>query len=209
MRFQPFSQYEESPENGVLEVSPVVLATFAQPVADRSVTVVANSADKTGKSVLVEVTGPGYQGWRPPAAYGGQDVTQYDAENPYAPSNPSIYGSDIVVTRGKQSTSTITVEVQVKNPVLAKAGLGNDFIWESVTAPVELKASFSGEVYVTWGSTKPSANGVGVVKLPDALSSATKMRLRINEIDYYADSTAPTSVNTQYRRPFVSHIPIN
>ncbi len=69
-RFQPYSIPPGTEQGQAVEVSPVVLATFAQPVPDRSVSVVANTADKTGLTVLVSVIGPAYQGWRPPIDLG-------------------------------------------------------------------------------------------------------------------------------------------
>jgi hypothetical protein len=35
------------------------------------------------------------------------------------------------------------------------------------------------------------------------------MRLRVSELDYYAGTEPPTSVDTSLRRPFVSLIPLN
>ncbi len=117
----------------------MVTATFAQPVPDRSVSVVTDTADKTGKTVVVTVTGPAYQGWRPPADLGGQEVIQYDADNQFAPSNPSIYGSDIDETVGTLHTSTMLVEVQIQNEVLNKLGIEGDLAWQTTTTgPVRL-----------------------------------------------------------------------
>jgi hypothetical protein len=208
VRFQPYSIPVGGIVGGTVEVSPVVTATFAQPVPDRSVSVVTDSADKTGKTVTVTVSGPAYQGWRPPADLGGQGSIQYDADNLYAPSNPSIYGADIVETRGTQHTSTMVVEVQIQNEVLNKLGIEGDLAWQTTsTGPVLLPPTFSGEVFVTWGGTGPG--GGGAVVLPEPVTSATKMRLRISEIDYYADDVAPAAVDTTFRRPFVTLIPLN
>jgi hypothetical protein len=202
LRRDPFSlQYQE--------VSHVVLATFAQPVPDRSVSIIANSDDKTHKSVLVSVTGPAYQGFRPPLSEGGQEVIQYDANNPFAPSNPTIYGSGEKYTAGRQTTSLMVVEVQVQNTVLNKVGLKGDLAWKTVDGPFELQPTFSGEVFVTWGSHHAAVQGNGVIKLPDATTGTVKMRLKISEIDYYAEESPPTVVDTRYRRPFVAFIPIN
>ena len=188
----------------------MVTATFAQPVPDRSVSVVTDTADKTGKTVSVTVTGPAYQGWRPPEDLGTLPAIQYDADNRYAPSNPSIYGADIVETVGTQHTSTMVVEVQVQDEVLNKLGIEGDLAWKTTSAgPVLLPPTFSGEVFVTWGGSGSPAGGPGSVALPDPVTSATKMRLRISEIDYYPDATAPAAVNTSLRRPFVALIPLN
>lgn len=199
----------EGIEGGTVEVSPVVTATFAQPVPDRSVSVVTDTADKTGKTVLVTVTGPAYQGWRPPEDLGGETI-QYDANNPYAPSNPSIYGSDIDETIGTLHTSTMVVEVQIQDEVLNKLGIEGDLAWQTTgTGPVLLPPTFSGEVFVTWGGTGTIGGPSGAVVLPAPVTSTTKMRLRISEIDYYASDTAPAIVDTTFRRPFVTLIPLN
>ena len=208
VRFQPYSIPVEGIEGGTVEVSPVVTATFAQPVPDRSVSVVTDTADATGKTVLVTVTGPAYQGWRPPADLGGE-VIQYDANNPYAPSNPSIYGSDIDETVGTLHTSTMVVEVQIQDQVLNKLGIEGELAWQTTsTGPVLLPPSFSGEVFVTWGGSSPGGSS-GAVVLPHPVTSTTKMRLRISEIDYYTGDTAPAVVDTSFRRPFVTLIPLN
>jgi hypothetical protein len=127
--------------------------------SDRSVSVVADTAGKTGKTVVVTETGPAYQGWRPPAELGGQEVIQYDADNPFAPSNPSIYGSDIDETVGTLHTSTMVVEVQIQNEVLNKLGIEGDLAWQTITTgPVRLSPTFSGEVFVTLvASARPRA----------------------------------------------------
>ena len=209
VRFQPYSTptFGSSPV-GPLEVSPVVLATFAQPVPDRSVMVVPNGADPHGTSVLVTVKGPAYHGWRTPESLGGQDAIQYDADNPWSPQNPATYGVDFSATLGKRSTSTMVVEVQVQNGAMNKMGLSGDLAWQTIGAPTELLATFSNYVDVTWGAVV-GAQQRGAVKLPYPASSPTKMRLRISEIDYYEGASAPTVVDTSLRRPFVSIIPIN
>jgi hypothetical protein len=210
VRFQPYSIPVGGIVGGTVEVSPVVTATFAQPVPDRSVSVVTDTADKTGKTVVVTVTGPAYQGWRPPLDLGGQEVIQYDADNPFAPSNPSIYGSDIDETVGTLHTSTTVVEVQVQNEVLNKLGIEGDLAWQTTTTgPVLLSPTFSGEVFVTWGGVGSPGGGSGAVVLPDPVTSSTKMRLRISEIDYFAENEAPAVVDTRFRRPFVTLIPLN
>lgn len=209
-RFQPYSTYEADGPGalGPLEVSPVALAVFAQPVPDRSVSVTANTSDSTHKSVLVAVSGPGYQGWRPPVFQVQQanDVDQYDENNPDAPSSPYIYGSTGMVKT--KSTSTMAVEVQTLNATFVAAGLTGDLAWETVGAPQTLYPTFPGNSLVTWGK-KNSSGKPGVVTLPDATTSSTKMRLRISEIDYLPGDTAPSTVSTAYRRPFVCVIPIN
>jgi hypothetical protein len=210
VRFQPYSIPVGGIEGGTVEVSPVVTATFAQPVPDRSVSVVTDTADKTGKTVSVTVTGPAYQGWRSPQDLGSLPNIQYDADNLYAPSNTSIYGADIVETVGTQHTSTMVVEVQVQDEVLNKLGIEGDLAWKTTSAgPVLLPPTFSGEVFVTWGGSGSVGGNPGSVTLPDPVTSTTKMRLRISEIDYYPDDAAPAAVNTSLRRPFVTLIPLN
>jgi len=209
VRFQPYSTPTYGSSSvGPLEVSPVVLATFAQPVPDRSVSVLPNSSDKTNKSVLVSVTGPAYHGWRTPQNFGGSTQIQYDENNTWAPQDPATYGVDMAVAQGKRHTSTVVVEVQTQSSVLNKMGLSGDLAWETVGAPVRLPATFSSYVDVTWGATSTSPR-LGVVNVPYAVTGTTKMRLRISEIDYYEGTGAPTTVDTSLRRPFVSIIPIN
>ena len=48
--------------------------------------------------------------------------------------------------------------------------------------------------------------GAAPVKGTSALGP---LRLRISEIDFYTGSTAPAVVDTNYRRPFVVHIPLS
>jgi hypothetical protein len=207
-RFQPYSIPTDADFNSY-EVSPVVMATFAQPVPDRAVSVVTDASDKTGQTVIVTVTGPGYQGFRPPIALGSDPTLQYDGDNLYAPQNPSIYGAGIVNTEGTLHTSTMVAEVQIQSEVLNKLGLSGDFGWETSGEPVVLTPSFSGQVYVTWGGPGAQAGGGGLVPLPYPVTSTNKMRLRISEIDYYTGQGAPAVVNNTFRRPFVSLIPLN
>ncbi len=123
--------------------------------------------------------------------------------------NPSIYGSDIDETVGTLHTSTMVVEVQIQDQVLNKLGIEGDLAWQTTsTGPVLLPPSFSGEVFVTWGGSSPGGSS-GAVVLPHPVTSTTKMRLRISEIDYYTGDTAPAVVDTSFRRPFVTLIPLN
>jgi hypothetical protein len=158
----------------------------------------------------VSVTGPAYQGWRPPIDEGGQEAIQYDPDNQFAPSYPQLYGGDSAGTDGVQSTSTMVVEVQIQNEVYNKLGLEGDLAWETTSqGPVLLPPTFSGSVYVTWGNTGgPGPNAEGVVTIPDVVTSSVKMRLRISEIDYYG-SGVPAVVDTTNRRPFVCFVPLN
>jgi hypothetical protein len=209
VRFQPWS--EQYPQGDTVEVSPVVTATIVQPVADRTVSVIAYAADKSGRSVSVTVSGPGYLGWRPPGV--GTEISdeyfQYDLNNVYAPQDPAIYDVEMENASGSMHTSTVVVEVQVQDVALNKLGITGDLGWKAATAGaiVQLPATFpdDGSTIVTWGGSGRE----GLVFLPDALSSNTKMRLRISEIDYYAGTSAPTAVDTTLRRPFVSLIPLN
>jgi hypothetical protein len=76
VRFQPYA-YPGA------EVSPVVLATFAQPVASRAVSI----THVTPTLVRVQVSGPAYKGWRPPQVTAASSEgannqdTQYDTSN--------------------------------------------------------------------------------------------------------------------------------
>jgi len=90
------------------------------------------------------------------------------------------------------------VEVQVQN---TSQGLSGDLAWAPApgTSPVLMDAIFE-QSTVVWASD---------VTLPKPIGGPTKMRLRISEIDFYQSTSAPTSVDTTQRRPFVAHIPIN
>lgn len=212
-RFQPYSELYDVGET--IEVSPVVNATIVQPVPDRLVVVVPDTSDKTGQTVLVSVSGPGYQGWRPPnpAATTTDDHSyyfEYDGDNLYAPQNPEIYGSDISETVGTVHTSTIIVEVQEPNEALEKDGFEGDLVWgPSSVAGVRLIPEFTDTTLVIWGGTDAKLKTKGAVTLPYPLSSSHKMRLKISELDYYTESTVPEKVDTSFRRPFVSIIPLN
>ena len=208
VRFQPYSLDDPSSALGPIETSPVALATFAQPVPDRSVIVLPNTADATHSSVLVTVSGPGYQGFRPPQSIGGTPGLEYDPQNYYAPEDSRIYGTDIVNTLGTEHSSTVVAEVQIQNPALNKLGLIGELAWETLGTPTRLAPTFGSDTIVTWGTT-PSKKNNGLVKLPHPTSSTVKMRLRISEIDYYQGSTAPSTIDTSLRRPFVSIIDLN
>ena len=79
------------------------LVTFAQPVSDRSVSVVRNS-DGTFN---VTVSGPGYYGWRPISSDPSKSSTVQDSDNKYALHPNTGNGSG-----GTKATSTMVVEVQ-------------------------------------------------------------------------------------------------
>lgn len=200
VRFQPYS------EPGI-EVSPLTTATIAQPVADRLVVVLQNGADGTEKSVYVTVVGPGYQGWRSPTTlYNASGGEQYmrDGDNPYA---PQVYSTGGV---GSVHTSAMVVNVQVQDP---HQFLQGDLSWVNVGDPVRLEASFPGSTTVEWGPTSDNVRAGstpgGLVTLPAALSSSTKMRIRVSEIDFFGDDDSVRDVNTSVRRPFVAFIPLN
>jgi hypothetical protein len=194
VRFQPYSI-------AGAEISPVAVATFAQPVANRSVSVTSNANDKTNSSVFVSVSGPGYYGWRPPNTNPLSTTQQLDMENTYA-LHPYTSG-------GMRASSTMIVEVQTLD---TSSGLSGNLAW--VTAPenarVMLAQTFGGSNEVTWGLGASEA-----IQLPAALGSSTSMRLRISELDYYpfyeggSTPVTPAAVNTTFRRPFVAFIPIN
>jgi hypothetical protein len=185
VRFQPYSL------NGV-EISPTTTATIAQPVPDRFVTVVKDSADAS--KVIVTVTGPGYQGWRPvvdPVSGG----VQIDGHNP---DSPQVYDSG---TTGHETSSSMLVEVQAQD---TSTGLSGELSWKPITSPVRLPVTFSSEISVQWGG-EPT---LGSVALPQPIGSARKMRLRISEVDFLPANGRLQS-NTGVRRPFVTFVPLN
>jgi hypothetical protein len=113
VRFQPYSI-------AGAEISHVVLATFAQPVANRFVSVTQNKNDSTGRYVLVSVSGPGYYGFRPPNPKTA--AVQVDSENPYSAHTYSTDPGDIAGV----ASSTMVVEVQVQDTT---TGLTGDLAW--------------------------------------------------------------------------------
>jgi hypothetical protein len=188
--FQPYSLTG-------FELSPITTATIAQPVPDRFVTVIDNKADHGHRSVYVTVSGPGYQGWRPPLPTDpalGSGV-QVDGSNVYS---PQIYDDG---TAGSEHSSTMAVDVQLQN---GNNGLTGNLGWTTVGKPVRLPVTFGAEATVTWGG-KPA----GLVKLPQATTGHTKMRLRISELDFYPDGALPALIDSSIRRPFVTFVPLN
>lgn len=169
------------------EISTVTLATFAQPVAGRAISVTRGNDDRT---VSVTVTGPGYYGYRPVQPGTVQyDVQNPDAEHPFsAPPFPAS-------TPGRQTTSMMLVEVQAQD---TSKGLSGELAWAVVegTSPVALDATFSGGPIVTWSGTVP---------LPGPYTSGG-LRLRVSEVDY--PTTTPTVVDASLRRPFVALVPL-
>ena len=200
VRFQPYSI-------AGAEISHVTLATFAQPVANRSVSVTQDKSDSSGRSVFVTVSGPGYYGFRPPNPKTA--AVQVDSDNPYS---AHTYSTDPGFVGGVAS-STMIVEVQVQD---TSTGLSGDLAWTAAPGlgPVMLTPSFKGQNEVVWSrSSSLEAQPLGLV-LPAALGSGTPMRLRISELDYYAfegseGRVTPAAVNTSFRRPFVALIPIS
>jgi len=174
-RFQPWSL------NGV-EVSPVVLATIAQPVPDRVVLVTNGTTPGT---VQVQVEGFGYVGWRPAAFNSPGDYNSgVSPDQDY----PETYGGP-----------TMIVEVQFQD---TSTGLSGDFAWKTVpgTRPVMLPSPGDNGAFVSWS---------GEVPLPSPSKSVPgPFRLCISEIDFYTEPTAPALVDTTYRRPFVVHVPL-
>ena len=103
----------------------------------------------------------------------------------------------------------MVVEVQIQDENLNNMGIEGDLAWRTVeSGPVLLRPTFSGETVVTWGG-HAAVRGGGAVRLPAPVTSTTKMRLRISEIDYYQDNEGLEVVDTSFRRPFVSLIPLN
>ena len=177
VRFQPYA-FQGA------ELSTVTLATFAQPVADRSVSITEAGNPQT---VTVTVSGPGYYGYRPVRAGATQDdIDNPDAEHPYSFSPKP----------GQKTSSMMIVEVQAQD---TSKGLGGELAWATVkgTAPVTLTATFSGGPEVTWS---------GKVHLPAAYSSSPPLRLRVSEVDY--PTSTPRVVNASLRRPFVALVPL-
>ena len=187
VRYQPYSI-----EGSAL--SSPTLVTFAQPVPDRSVTVVRNR-----NALTVTVSGPGYYGWRSvPASTGfpGTAPTLQDDGNPDA-AHPNSDG------RGSRETSTMIVEVQKYDTAGGRSG---DFAWTTVPASTtRLTPTFSED---SAGGGNPIVDWTGhTIDLP---TGAGPYRLRISELDYYPYSSAglPKAVDTTLRRPFVAHLPL-
>ena len=187
VRYQPYSI------EGSAMSSPT-LVTFAQPVPDRSVTVVRNR-----NALTVTVSGPGYYGWRSvPASTGfpGTAPTVQDDGNPDA-AHPNSDG------RGSDETSTMIVEVQKYDTAGGRSG---DFAWTTVPASTtRLTPTFSKD---SAGGGNPIVDWTGhTIDLP---TGAGPYRLRISELDYYPYSSAglPKAVDTTLRRPFVAHLPL-
>lgn len=218
VRFQPYSI-------PTAEISKTVLCSFCQPVPGRQIEVIGDTSDPSNQSVFVNVTGPAYFGWRPPTsadpfpdAY-EPPTYQRDLENRYAP-QPFSYGGS-----STPSTSTMVVEVQVPIQVLDPGSpLTGELGWVSYQnvdpgyAPIVLSANFdfyapgTPQNTVRWELTDPAdPTTLQPIALPFPLDGATKMRLRISELDYfpYRDQAAPGEIGTTYRRPFVCHLPIN
>ena len=83
-------------EGGTVEVSPVVTATFAQPVPDRSVAVITDSADSTGRTLLSRSQDPPIKDGAP------LPVSVTIRRNSTTPITPSLL-------RIRRSTATISV----------------------------------------------------------------------------------------------------
>jgi hypothetical protein len=191
-RYQPYSIQSattaDPTDNKYL--SPTTLVTYAQPVPDRSISVVNDGSG----FVLVTVSGPGYYGWRPAPAndpLNHHDIYNTDARHP---------NSD---GKGANTTSTMLVEVQEFSDV---DGFTGDFGWKSRAGAVALVPHFSGTSIVEWNCV--NANGPQPIDV--SASDGQQLRLRISELDYYstADQGVPTTADTSFRRPFVAHIPL-
>jgi hypothetical protein len=196
VRFQPYSTGGQSytdPTTGESAVNPpnwtsaVTQLTMAQPVSNRVVTVTS----APNNAVTVKVTGPAYSGWRSTA---GID----DPDNPNA-THPNSSGSPL----GSPDTSTIVVQVQI-NDLVENYGIGGDFGWSTQSALDQtLIPTFSStESTVTWSTASAG------ITLPNTGSA---IRLCISEFDYLLPAGDPLggdNINTNYRRSFVVHIPV-
>ncbi len=198
VRAQPYAISGEDVTNSSQNnnLSAVTLVTYAQPVTDRSLSVVTVS----GTSLTVTVSGPGYFGWRPPTqenVAGHGDVFIWDFANPYA-LHPNSTESG--TPKGANATSTMVVEVQTWDNT---SGFSGDFGWSTDTIVV-LSPSFDeslGAGIVEWSS------GAGGVTVP---TGQGPVRLVISELDYYDfKAGAPTAIDTTQRRSFVVDIPIS
>ena len=186
VRFQPYSI-----EGARAEVSNVVVATFAQPVVDRSVTMVRLSPT----TLRVTVAGPAYRGFRPLPSDGSPLTDSVgDAENPGA-AHP--YSQPKRAPTGPV-TSMMVAEVQVYDTA---SGLIGDLAWVHYAS---VKSTYLSPTF-----TGSDAVWTGSITLPDGLGPSTKLRLRVSELDYTAGDVAPKKVDTTFRRPFVAHLPIS
>ncbi|HMK97069.1 MAG TPA: hypothetical protein VK425_05935 [Acidimicrobiales bacterium] len=178
VRFQPYAFPGA-------EISTVTLASFAQPVVNRAVSVTEGPEEGT---VRVTVTGPGYYGYRPLQPGKVQsDVNNPDAEHPFsAPPYPAS-------SPGGKTSSMMLVEIQAQD---TSKGLSGDLAWTRLegTSPLPLPESFSGGPEVTWS---------GVVRFAPP---SKPLRLRISEVDY--PTSVPDAVSSSLRRTFVAFIPL-
>ncbi len=150
--------------------------------------------------MLISVYGPGYNGWRPPTG-SISAAHQVDGSNPYA---PQIYDAG---TTGHVHSSAMVVDVQVQDTSL---GFEGELAWKTVTKETRLILNVSDtSTTVEWGGINGPELPQGIVALPYQITSSTKMRLRINEVDFYGGTDFPHGVNTALRRPFVAFIPLN
>lgn len=191
VRFQPYSVDGQ-------EFSTATTAMIAQPVPDRMVTAVLDHRDHKHQTVTVTVSGPGYDGWRPPVDVkrGAWAPTQKDADNPWSP--PKYSTKDAV---GSRHTSLMAVDVQVYEP---SDGLSGDFGWRTIGTSTTLRPGFSSTNEITWGGAKKEGN----VKLPHAVTSKKRMRLRVSEVEFH-NGTSAGKVSSSQRRPFVTFLPLN
>ncbi|MDQ4132888.1 MAG: hypothetical protein M3179_06680 [Actinomycetota bacterium] len=203
VRFQPYAIPRDvqfgSPISQGAEVSPVVLATFVQPVPNRAVSVHLDPSDASKTKVNVFVTGPGYSGWRPPTHESpSTEKIQNDWNNRHALHPNLVTNSSIPVNR--RDSSTVVVEVQVQD---TSTGLSGDLAWVAAPGPkTELAKTFN--PFDQFGNVRWN----GAVTLPSPVGSRP-MRLRISEVDFYTGDPAFTSgVDTRFRRPFVALIPL-
>jgi hypothetical protein len=143
---------------------------------------------------------PDYHGYRPAPDItaqnqaGGATTLLHDYDNQFGP--------DYYDNRAPRplTTSLMTAELQWQD---TSTGLGADLAWANYPgfSPVALAALVTtGTDLVTWSKT---------IELPTSVLAGRKLRLRVNEIDYYPSATTPATVDTTLRRPFVAHIPLN
>ena len=88
---------------------------------------------------------------------------------------------------------------------LGSAGGGGAQTWEYNAMGYDTTNNF---LYAT-GSEGENSGQLIQIDSTGTVTDVGRLRLRISEIDFYTGSTAPAVVDTNYRRPFVVHIPLS